>query len=146
MIYQLTIGSLLIVATIIVHAAFITLAVRQLQRLRLWFSRPPHFVKLAVALSGAALCLLAGMAFAVWLWTFFFLYTGAQPDLETSLYFSLVSFTTLGFGDVILEKEFRLFAGLLAADGLILFGLTAAFLIEFMQRLYKAQADYDPDT
>lgn len=145
MLYQIAIGSLLIVATIVAQAAFITFAIRTLQRHRGWLRRPPHLAKLGVALAGGTLVLLAGMAFAVWLWTFFFQYTGAFNELETALYFALVSFTTLGFGDIILPKEHRLLSGMLAANGLILFGLTTAFLIEFMQRLYKAQSDYSSD-
>ena len=49
-------------------------------------------------------------------------------------------FTTLGFGDIILDKPYRLMSGLLAADGLILFGLTTAFLIEFIRSLHIAQS------
>ena len=56
------------------------------------------------------------------------------------MYFSLAAFRTLGFGDIILGKPYRLMAGLLAADGLILFGLTAALLIEFFCSLHIAQS------
>lgn len=140
MISQLVIGTLLIVLTIIIHAGFIAFAVRTLRHSRDWFSRPPFFLKLVVALGGVALWLLLGMTVAVWIWAIYFLEVGALKDLETSVYFALVSFTTLGFGDVILVKEHRLLSGLAAANGLIHFGLTTAFLIEFIERLYRSQS------
>jgi len=140
LISQLIIGSLLIGLTIIVHAAFMASAARTLRHSRDWFSRPPYFLKLVVALGGVALWLLLGMTVTVWIWAIYFYEIDALKDMETSVYFALVSFTTLGFGDIILAKEHRLLSGLLAANGLILFGLTTAFLIEFMQRLYRAQS------
>ena len=81
------------------------------------------------------------MSVGIWIWAIFFFRIGALGDLETALYFSLVTFTTLGFGDIILDKPFRLLSGLLAADGLILFGLTTAFLIEFVRSLHVAQSE-----
>ncbi|MGF1621745.1 MAG: ion channel [Rhodomicrobiaceae bacterium] len=57
--------------------------------------------------------------------------------METWVYFSLVSFTTLGFGDIILMKEWRILSGMMAANGLIIFGLTAAVLIDFLSRLRR---------
>jgi len=140
MIGQLVVGSLLIGLAIIIHAGFMASAVRALRRSRDWLSRPPLFAKLVLALAGVALWLLLGMTITVWIWAIYFLQVGALADIETAVYFSLVSFTTLGFGDIILAKEYRLLSGLLAANGLILFGLTTAFLIEFMQRLYQAQS------
>ena len=50
--------------------------------------------------------------------------------LEQALYFSITSFTTLGFGDVVLEPGWRLLAGMTATHGLLLFGLSTAFLVE----------------
>jgi len=140
MISQLVIGSLLIVLTITIHAGFMAFAIRVLRQSRDWFSRPPYFGKSMVALGSVSLWLLLGMTVTVWIWAIYFYATGALKDMETSVYFALVSFTTLGFGDIILVKEHRLLSGLLAANGLIHFGLTTAFLIEYMQRLYRSQS------
>lgn len=145
MIGQLATGSVLILLSILVQAAFMVLAMRILRHNQQWLQRPPHFLKLVAALAGVALWLLLAMTITVWIWAIYFQTSGALGDLETSVYFALVSFTTLGFGDVILAKEHRLLSGMLAANGLILFGLTTAFLIEFMQRLYQGQQDFLAD-
>ena len=141
MIWQLVVGSILILISIVIHASAMAYAVRTIQRHRAWLHRRPHFPRLVAALGGVSIWLLTSMTCSVWIWAIYFLLTGALKDLETSVYFSLVSFTTLGFGDIVLDKGHRLLSGMLAANGLILFGLTTAFLIEFLQRLHQAQAD-----
>jgi len=59
---------------------------------------------------------------------------GCFSSLEESLYFSMVSFTALGFGDLTLPQEWRILSGMIAANGLVLFGLNTAFLIEVLHQ------------
>jgi len=72
-------------------------------------------------------------------WAVYFYATGALETFELAVYFALVSYTTLGFGDVILDPDARILSGLLAANGLIIFGLTTAIIIEFVHMLYQTQ-------
>ena len=74
----------------------------------------------------------------------YLLWSGALGDLETAVYFSPVSFTTLGFGDIVLDRPHRLLSGMLAANGLVLFGLTAALLIGLIRSLHPAQSETAP--
>lgn len=141
MIGQLAWGTVLIVLSVAIQAALMAVAVQTIRRHGAWLSRPPHLPKLTSAFCGVSLWLLMGLGASVWIWALFLYWTGALADLELSLYFSLVAFTTLGFGDILLEKPYRLLSGLMAADGLILFGLTTAFLIEFIRSLHVAQAE-----
>ena len=60
---------------------------------------------------------------------------GAFEDFETALYFSGVTFTSLGFGDVVLHGRMRLLAPLQAANGLMMFGITTALFIAAVQQL-----------
>ena len=86
-----------------------------------------------------SLWLIAGMSATVWIWALYFLWSGALGDLETAVYFSLISFTTLGFGDIVLAQPHRLLSGMLAANGLVLFGLTTAVLIDLIRSLHGAR-------
>lgn len=70
---------------------------------------------------------------AVWAGVYFGV--GAIPDFETALYFSLVIFTTLGYGDITLSEEWRLLGGFQAANGIIIFGWTTGLLVAVIQRL-----------
>lgn len=75
----------------------------------------------------------------IWLWAFLFLYLEPEilPDLESALYFSTSSYTTVGFGDVYLDKDWRLLSVFEAANGFILFGWSTAFIFEIISKLYQ---------
>ena len=141
MFIQILIGSVLITATVLIEAALIGCAVIALQRYGRWLVAGNRVVKLSGTLAAITLWLLVALSIAVWLWAVTFLVLGLFETLEASLYFAVVSFTTLGFGDVILEQEWRLLSGFVAANGFILFSLSTAFIIEAMRRLHDAQTE-----
>ena len=63
----------------------------------------------------------------------------ALPDLETALYFSMATFTTVGYGDVVLEGSWRMLASLQAANGMIIFGWSTALIFYYIQRIYAPE-------
>jgi len=137
MLYQLIVGSVVICLTIIVEGLFIAVATTNLPRISRWLSKGSVHLKSAMTIIVVTLWLLLAHSIAVWLWAATFLLLGTFGALEPALYFSIVSFTTLGFGDIILPVETRLLSGLAAANGLIAFGLSTAFLVEFLIRIRK---------
>ncbi|MCH7812351.1 MAG: two pore domain potassium channel family protein [Chloroflexi bacterium] len=74
-------------------------------------------------------------------WAAVYLAVGAIPDLETALYFSTVTFTTLGYGDVTLDAGWRLLASLQGANGTIMFGWTTALVMAVIHRMAVEHAD-----
>lgn len=139
MAFQIFIGTVLILLTAIVHGSFIAAAVVGHGKVYDWFLRPPHFFKTMSALTMTTLWLVVAHSIEIWVWGLMFLGLGIFDALEPAIYFALVSFTTLGFGDIILGPEWRLLSGIAAANGLILFGVSTAFLIEVMRRLREHQ-------
>jgi len=71
------------------------------------------------------------------IWAFCYLYLGALQSFEEALYFSIVTFSTLGFGDIILEQEWRFLSALEAANGIIMFGWSTAIVMAAVQKLYQ---------
>ena len=69
------------------------------------------------------------------LWAAFYLAVGAMSALEPALYFSTVTFTTLGYGDIVLNESWRLLAAFEAANGTIMFGWTTALVFAVVNRL-----------
>jgi len=65
----------------------------------------------------------------VWLWAAWHYALGVIPTFEDALYFSTVTFSTLGYGDVLPVHEWRLFASLEAANGFLLIGWSTAYLV-----------------
>ena len=73
------------------------------------------------------------------IWALVYLYNPlitVLPDLETAFYFSMATFTTVGYGDIVLEGSWRMLASLQAANGMIIFGWTTALIFYFIQRIY----------
>ena len=66
---------------------------------------------------------------------------GALPNLSDALYFSIVTYTTLGYGDIIVGQEFRIFAAMAALTGLLNLGLSTAFLVGLFGRILKGLDD-----
>lgn len=141
MLSQLFLGSLLISATIIVEVSFIGMAAAVLTRTGRWLARGRKLLKLMLSLVAVVLWMLAAISIGVWIWAAAFLALDQFQELEPALYFAVVSMTTLGYGDIVIGKEWRLLSGLIAANGLILFSLATAFFIEFISRLRKAQSE-----
>ncbi|BCW88999.1 hypothetical protein sos41_21540 [Alphaproteobacteria bacterium SO-S41] len=71
----------------------------------------------------------------IWAYALVYHAIGAMPDFEAALYFSTVTFTTVGYGDVTLGTDWRMFGAIEAAAGMLLFGWSAAFLIAAMGNL-----------
>jgi hypothetical protein len=68
------------------------------------------------------------------MWAAAYRIVGALPDYRDSVLYSLGAMTTYGHSEMILEKQWRLMGDLEALDGMLLFGLTTAFLFGIIQR------------
>jgi len=72
-------------------------------------------------------------------WAGFFLASGALPDLETAMYFSLTSYTTLGYGDVVLPMSWRLLGPFEGAVGILMFGWSTGIMVAAITRIYGSR-------
>ena len=73
----------------------------------------------------------------VGLWGVVFWRASELPTLETAIYFSLATYTTIGFGDVVLGPGWRLLAGIEGLTGLLLVGWSTAFVFAIVSRMYE---------
>jgi voltage-gated potassium channel Kch len=73
------------------------------------------------------------------IWAEFYIMQHSFPDRETAYYFSLKSYTTLGYGDVVIPHPWRLMGSLEAMNGVLLFGWSTAILVGFLSRLREAR-------
>ena len=86
--------------------------------------------------------LVAVTTMEIWLYATVFLALGALSDFESALYFSTTSFTTIGYGDVVLDRKWRLLGAIEGANGLLLFGWSTAFLISVTARMRTFEHDW----
>ncbi len=141
MFFQIAIGSGLLILTILIAGLGFGAMEAVFAKTRPWLSRRPHRPKLILMLCVATLWILAQYTAGVWLWAFAFVGLGVFDGLEPAVYFALVAFTTLGFGDVLLPLEWRLLSGMAAANGLLNIGLMTAILVEALRQIRRLQLD-----
>ena len=79
--------------------------------------------------------LMIGNIIQIAFWALLYRLLGAFEDIETAMYFSGVTFTSLGYGDVLLQGRMRLLGPLQAANGLMMFGITTALFISAVQQV-----------
>ncbi|MEO1067154.1 MAG: ion channel [Pseudomonadota bacterium] len=100
-----------------------------------------HFlVKDAVLIVAVFAFVVLAHTLQVWLWAVCFVWLGALAFLEEAIYFSLVTYTTVGYGDVTVGSDFRIFAAMASVTGLLTFGLSTAFLVTFFERMRVGNA------
>ena len=141
MIVQILLGGFLIILSSVIAGLGFTLLEAALRRGQGWLARPPHWAKMLILLCSTVAWVMAIAVAAIWLWALAFLWLEVFATLEASVYFSIVSFTTLGFGDVLLPQDWRLLAGIIALNGLLMIGLQTAMLIEVLRKARAFQAD-----
>lgn len=141
MLPQLLLGAGLILTTVLIGAGVWLTLETLFVRLHGWLLRPPHRIKLFTALIVALIGTLMMISVSVWIWAIAFRVLGIFDTMEAALYFSMVSFTTLGFGDILLPIEWRLLGGMTAANGFLSFGLVTALLVETMRNIRLSQRD-----
>jgi Ion channel len=75
------------------------------------------------------------------IWAGFYYWRGLFEDFETSLYFSLGSYTTIGYGDVVLPRTWRLLGAIEGISGVLLCGLSAAFVFAIVNALFRIRIE-----
>ncbi|MEM6825651.1 MAG: ion channel [Pseudomonadota bacterium] len=138
---QIALGFFLTCLTMAASAGIWFCAEQILVALGPWARRPPHGRKLLAFLMISLTSTIFMLMSAVMIWAIAFWVLGLFATFEAAVYFSLVAFTTLGFGDVLLDQEWRLLSGLSAANGLLLFGLMTAILVETVRSTRLGQRE-----
>lgn len=146
MIVSVVLGLLAMSACLALQAATLTYAVRYFA----WVGtrdkgRSPARVAF-IQLSTLMACLMVGTMVQIVIWAVLYRATGLLDDFETAAYFSGVTFTTLGYGDVLLTGRLRFLAPFQAASGVMMFGLSTAALLAAVQRELnkRTEAGSDP--
>lgn len=69
-------------------------------------------------------------------WAGILLIMGLLPNIETAIYFSLTSYTTVGYGDVVLAARWRLLGPIEGAVGILMFGWSTGIMVAVINRVY----------
>jgi Ion channel len=132
MFWTLLTGWSLMAVCVVIHALGVTSALRWWRNpmavprsfwLAIWF-----FVRLS-----AWIVLLHLVEITTW--AVLYVAQGAMPDLPSALYFSAVTYTTTGYGDVVLPPQWRLVGAVEALTGILMCGWSTGFFFAVVSRM-----------
>ena len=127
----------LIVLTVVIHVIGLGLINESLVRtLSGTMERGGFMAKFSVVMGITALLatLLHGVEAAIWAAAYQLL--GTLPDIKSAVLYSLSAMTTYGHANLFLKEQWQLMGALEALNGMLLFGLTTAFLFAMIQKVW----------
>jgi Ion channel len=125
----------LLALTVVVHTAGIAVLLRHLTTLyaltpkSLW----PVIRRLLRIIWWLILLHLAQIS----IWGLFYLWRGFLPNAEAAFYFSGVTYTSLGYGDIVLAKPWRLLAPIEGLVGVMMCGLSTGYFFVVVSRIHQ---------
>jgi hypothetical protein len=140
LIIQLSLASLMVVMTVFIHLIGLAVLVRVL-RSRSWHPLLDR-VRPITLLLGASIGIFAIHTVEIWLFALAYLLLGAAGDFEQSLYFSTVTYATIGYGDVLVAKPWRILGAIEGAAGVIMLGWSTAFLVSLLAQSKLLKHDW----
>lgn len=130
-------GTGIIIITVLFHVFGLLALASALKNINSRLSNLHKAPLTATLLSISVFGVLAIHILEAWAWAAVYIKLGEFEKLETALYFSIVTSTTLGFGDIVLSDQWRLLSTFEAMGGLVLFGTSTAFLLGMMRHLFE---------
>ncbi len=121
------------------QAVFVAVGVHQYARFRDRAGESNELLHSIGILSAVMLLMLVGNFIQMAIWAALFMVIGEFNDFAAALYFSSVTFATLGYGDVVLSEQWQLLSGVEAANGVLMFGVSTgvmtAAVLDVMKRI-----------
>jgi hypothetical protein len=138
MLSNIAIGAILILLTTAVHAGGMSLALRSIRKDETIAGSRSHLGRV-LKVGRAVLIMYLVAIVEVLIWGAAYIVLGIVEGIEKAIYFSAVTFTTLGYGDVVLDGSRRLLSAIEAVNGIIMFGWSTAIVIAVVQSVYSRQ-------
>lgn len=140
MLSKLLIALALMAVCVVIHATGVTAALRWLAASRVdrrfW---PWSWMLVRVA----ALTILLHLA-EIAVWAIFYVWKCGLPDLPTAAYFSAVTYTTTGYGDVLLSEDWRMVGAVEAITGILMCGWSTGFFFAVVSRMQQRKGASAP--
>jgi hypothetical protein len=136
MLSKLAIGLCLMAVCVAIHAGGVTSAMR-------WLRRQPDSAQRFWPLTWLLICITGWMILLhlaeISAWALVYAWDGAIADLQSALYFSAVTYTTTGYGDLVLPSDWRLVGGIHALTGILMCGWSTGFFFAVVSRVFSTR-------
>lgn len=137
MIRQLLIAWCLMASNVAIHASGVIGALTWLRRKDAQSLRQ-SWTWLFVGVAGWVILLHVTEIMA---WALVYTWRGAMPDLASAMYFSAVTYTTTGYGDVVLPQSWRLVGAVEALTGILMCGWSTGFFFAVLSRALERRGE-----
>ena len=133
----LLLGSLILVGNMVIQIVVMLLTIRYLIRRMRLQPLEEGFAFQTRSLVVVVFVMFIGHLFQFAIWAGLFVYLGEFSDYATAFYHSGVNFTSLGYGDIVMSQRWRLLGPLEAANGVMMFGLSAGAILSIMSQMFS---------
>jgi len=142
MICQLLLALLVATVTVVIHAVGTVRIVMPASGV--WSHKrdlPPELPRPLLTVTCLVIGLLVLHLLEMTVWAAVLLGAGAFPDFESALHYSVESFTTVGYGDMVPATDCRLLGPIEAGVGVLMLGWSTAIIVVAVQRIYGGRRD-----
>ena len=135
----LAVGASAVLCTIFIHALAVGAIVNFFRHeKRLGRAGSTLSIDLAIVVLTISFVFVAHLV-EIALWAVLFIICGEFQEFGIAYYHSAVNYTTLGYGDLIMSPSWKLLGPLEAADGCLMFGVSAAMIFAVILRLLQTK-------
>jgi hypothetical protein len=131
------IAGVLVAVTVGVHCTGLAWLVRLLMNAH--YPLPTRLWPVTLLLVRIALCLITISLVEIAIWGAFYLWKGLLPDAESAFYFSGITYTSIGYGDLVLLKPWRILGPVEGLIGILMSGLSAGLFFAVLSRIYRSR-------
>jgi hypothetical protein len=133
----------LVAVTVVLHAAGFALLLRSMMKWR--GALPTRAWPIAWVLIRVTWLLILIHAAEITVWALFYLWGECLPDAESAFYFSGVTYATIGYGDLVLPKPWRMLGPVEGLTGILMCGLSAGVFFALVTRIYASRFEAKPN-
>ena len=141
MLYITLIAGALVAMTVAIHAVGVGIVLSRWAKLHLL--APTRFWPITWLLIRLAWWLILIHLLEISVWGLYYLWQECLPDAESAFYFAGVTYTTIGYGDLVLKVPWRMLGPIEGLTGILMCGLSAGIFFAVVAKIYLSPADTD---
>ena len=142
MLKSIIIGLLLSMVTVGIHAVGTEWLIHHFRKRESLYAPPLSRLKSVKLLCGTAVALLVFHVVEVAVWaSVYLIILSLDPihTIEEATYFSMGTFSALGYGDIVITESWRVLSGIQAMTGVLVFGWSTALLFAVVRALWISE-------
>jgi hypothetical protein len=139
----LLLGSFIIIVNMGIQCFCIVAMIRYLMKKQKMRVAKATFFSDFNMLSNILTVLFVGHILQFTIWAQVFVFIGEFLDFDTAFYHSIVNFSSLGYGDIVMSETWRLLGALEACNGVLMFSLSAGTMLAMMTHIFRRHVETD---